>query len=501
MILIFIQAVLVIGAGVGLFRLWRLATPSEPWLRYVVAAGFLGRAVLGQALFWISWARLPVARSMQLGDGLWFFARDALLYVPFAFNGARHGLWAIITFDHTAPSVTYIQTLSLTTWLFGLVTSAGLLLNLLCFLGMIALLVHWPVRTEAARKAAAVMIAAISLTPAFVLWSMQPLKDTFFQFLVVAFVASCAWWQRAWSVPGRAGARFGIGALLSFLMYMLAGIRWYFAFALIIAASLFLFLTAFRTAGRRSVAFSAAIVLTIVFCRVLVAAAKPYMPPQIIAAMTPSTALGTIGKLPVVLLGGVDSARDGFQRAGGKTAIVVPATPVAVASVKPLPKAPAPLPVVPRPVAETAARPQHEVVQPAVPPVVQPQSRASRLFAGVSATVLPRTIGESLGLFHIGGGRSMLWFTELDTLVFDVILLLAIAAVVIRFRTSLRNPLTWFVLVLTVLVGAPLVYTVTNYGTLFRLREMIYLGLLFTPLAVVTAAPDRARVDDATEAA
>ena len=108
--------------------------------------------------------------------------------------------------------------------------------------------------------------------------------------------------------------------------------------------------------------------------------------------------------------------------------------------------------------------------------------------SGVAATVLPRTIGESMGLFHIAGGRGMLWFTELDTLIFDAALLLAITAVTIRFRTSLRNPLAWLVVVLTVLVGGPLVYSITNYGTLFRLREMIYLGLLFTPLAVATTS-------------
>src|SRR5438067_2156406 len=329
MILIFIQTVVLIGAGVGLFLLWRLAAPSATWLRYVVAVGFLVRAILGQALFWISWARLRIARGMQLGGGLWSFAIDSLLYVPSAFWGAEHGPWAIVMFNRTAPSVAYIQMLSVTTWLVGIVTSAGLLLNLFCYLGMIAMLVHWPLKTPAARNAAAVVIAAISLSPAFVLWSLQPLKDTFFQFLVVAFVASCAWWQRAWSLPDHTVSRLGIGALLAGLLYALAGIRWYFAFALLIAASLFLFLTAFRAASRAIVSFSAALVLTIIFCRALVAAAAPYMPPQLVAAMSPWTALGTIGNVPVALLGGVDSARAGFQRSGGKTAIIVPNTAVA----------------------------------------------------------------------------------------------------------------------------------------------------------------------------
>jgi hypothetical protein len=130
--------------------------------------------------------------------------------------------------------------------------------------------------------------------------------------------------------------------------------------------------------------------------------------------------------------------------------------------------------------------------------VPQPRSRLLRLLSGVSATVLPRTIGESLGLFHIAGGRGMLWFTELDTLIFDLSLLLAVAAVATHFRASVRNPLTWFVVMLTLLVGGPLVYSITNYGALFRLREMIYLGLLLIPLATVTAAPAPAPVASRT---
>src|SRR5207302_853474 len=161
-------------------------------------------------------------------------------------------------------------------------------------------------------------------------------------------------------------------------------------------------------------------VLTIVFCRLLLAAAAPYMPPKLIAAMTPSTAIATIRGVPDALLVDVDSARDGFQRAGGNTAIIDPNRRVATT---------APMPVAPRRAAVSAAR------QPATAPPIAPKSRASRLLAGTAATVLPRTIGEPLGLFHIAGGRSMLWFTELDTLIFDISLLLAILSLVMRFRT------------------------------------------------------------------
>ena len=489
MILVFIQAVLVIAAGVGLFRLWRFAAPSDPWLRAIVAAGFLGRAVVGQALFWISWARLPIARSMQIGDGLWFFAADASLYLPWAFWGAKHGLWWMITADRQLPSVMFIQTLGVMAWLFGEIASVGLLLNLFCYLGTIAMLVHWPAGTSAARNAAKVVIVALSMTPGVVLWSLQPLKDTFFQFLAMAFIALCVWWQRAWSRSGSGVARAGIAALMTFVLYALAGIRWYFAFAVILAALLFLVLNAFRTASLMIIAFSTAIALTMIFCGTFLVSAGPYVPRPLRAALSPWRAMKPVGELPGALVDGVDTARERFQRSGGNTAIVTAGTPPPPAHT-PAPawkyvpgQPPQRIPKVPEP-----KRPAHAA------------QRRRRLLSGMAAAVLPRTIGEALGLFHIVGGRAMLWFTEFDTLFFDASLLLAIAALAMHFRAAVRNPLTWFVVLLTLLVGVPLVYSVTNYGTLFRLREMIYLGLLLIPLTIASPALVAVTIDEASAA-
>jgi len=81
----------------------------------------------------------------------------------------------------------------------------------------------------------------------------------------------------------------------------------------------------------------------------------------------------------------------------------------------------------------------------------------------------------------------MFWFTELDTVIFDLIVLCAAFALVLRRSVFWRNPLVWFLALLTLLAGLPLAYVVTNYGTLFRLREMIYIGLALTPLALATS--------------
>src|SRR6185369_1756361 len=99
------QVVLLIASGLGLFFLWRAATPPERWLAWIVAAGFLLRAVGGQLLFWISWLRLPILRSLQTPDGYWLFAQDSSFYVPQAIAAAEKGLRAIAFYDRGSASV------------------------------------------------------------------------------------------------------------------------------------------------------------------------------------------------------------------------------------------------------------------------------------------------------------------------------------------------------------------------------------------------------------
>lgn len=604
------------AACFGLFHLWRAALPSQRWLQWVVAAGFLGRAVAGQLLFWISWIPLPIARRLQLGEGLWFFAIDGANYYRDALAAATHGFGAILALDRTAQSVMFTQTLASAIWLFGRASSVGLLLNLACFLGMIVILKRWASEPDA-RIAAAVAIVGISLSPSVLLWSLQPLKDTLFQFLFVAFVAACAAWERAWTTPGSQTMRWASGILMILLLPALAAIRWYFGFALLLAASLFLLLVAVRSVGRMAVflASVAAAVLVILLSRGLVVGAGPYLPPSVGAVLTPITGSGAARKLPESLVDGVERARESFDRVGGQTAIRPGSEPEAASpSAKLVTWQPAarkaeltPIELAEihalfdeevagwnrgdlkqylgsywqsedlvlvkdgvvshgwqaisanfrsafkqrgnqmgrlamseleieggegnasvrgrweltfTPVAErkgvfrtllrrfpdgwktvrvevaanqvpVAGRPDApEFAAGAVQPERAPGTMSSRfrkLTSGIAVIVIPRSIGEWLGLFRIGGGRGMLWFTELDTVVFDIVLVYALWVFFRRLSASLRKPLVWLVLLTTLMVGLPLAYTVTNFGTLFRLREMIFAGLLLTPLAVVAS--------------
>ena len=114
----------------------------------------------------------------------------------------------------------------------------------------------------------------------------------------------------------------------------------------------------------------------------------------------------------------------------------------------------------------------------ALPASPLPQSTLGRLVAGLSAVTLPRFIGQRLGVIHIGGGRGLWAMVETDTLVFDALLLITIYYVARRLNQGLLlNPSFWLVAITTAGITILLAYTISNFGTLFRHRAMIFTGL------------------------
>jgi hypothetical protein len=536
--------ILVIGCGFALFRLWQATKTDERLIDGVIAAGLLGRAIVAQLLFWISYARLPIARNLQAGDGVWFFATDALDYFSTATRLARAGIGAIIAFPTSTASVAFVKLLAISVLLLGDVTSVAILINLFCYLGMMAVIVHWSRKQPRARFAAGLAIYAISLSPALFLWSLQPLKDTFFQFVVIVFIAACAAWQRAWAtVPVRPLSVFLIGTAMLLTLTAIAGIRWYFAFALFVASTVFFLLIALRS-PRKGMAFASCGLLLVLFSRAFLFGGGAYIPDVIVQGLSPVTALTKGYQLPRSLLTRIEITREGFDRAGGSTlihaggatsnldrdgnelgsqpqdaaaedtpmptsgnpAVALPPMLPAGGSSIPSGKTTAPKPGEFSPAVGVAGQapavalrlpPKKAGVTPSAPvrrvlPVRKSRmaSIMRRLLTGSACVIVPRSVGERLGLFHIGGGQGFFWFTDVDTLMFDAILLWALIAVGMRLSASWRNPLVWLLGLLLLLVTLPLAYTITNYGTLFRLRAMIYVGLTLTPLALA-ALPRR----------
>ena len=125
------------------------------------------------------------------------------------------------------------------------------------------------------------------------------------------------------------------------------------------------------------------------------------------------------------------------------------------------------------------ASPKHRPKHAEIP---APSGTASRIVATALVTFLPRTIVELFGLAHVAGGRGLWLFVEGDTLAFDAVLIFAI---VYSIRSRRRiTPLSIMLLLLFFLTAIPLIYVVNNFGTLFRLREMLYVMAAFLPLTL-----------------
>jgi hypothetical protein len=149
----------------------------------------------------------------------------------------------------------------------------------------------------------------------------------------------------------------------------------------------------------------------------------------------------------------------------------------------------------PAPVTQTAAS-QPAPVKPVValpppsapPPPVEtmPKTTVDRLITGFAATFLPRTLAQKAGLIRVGGGRGFWLFADLDTLVFDVVLIFAIVYCTRHFLRRRGKMTARFaqVALMSLLIAGPVLYAVNNFGTLFRHRQMIYLTLCLLPVAL-----------------
>jgi hypothetical protein len=455
-----LQLLLVTAACFGLWRLCR-AQPA------IVIAGFLIRAVVAQALFWISYLQLPVARSLQLGNGLWFFAVDGQFYLKYATKLVARGLAAILFLGDEFPSRFFVQVLSLFVGAFGSVASVAILLNCAAYLLTCAIVVRL-CRND-------VVLAAIAFSPASILFSLQPLKDTLFMLLIVAAFAAFRRWEELWRAGGTRTQFLACAAAILALVYGLAGIRWYIAAIVCGATAVFCVLTALP-ARRRGWAFAANAMLLVLLAQSVRLGALD-LPPSYNRLLNPMTA---VQWRPAAAKAHIAAVRYGFETTPGATTI---ATGTALApppaTIPPVTPTQATAPT-PKPAPASAA------AQPAPTPPPPPQTIVSRVITGFAAMFVPRILAESLGIIRVGGGRGLWLFAELDTIVFDLVLLYAIVHCTRSLRRGRARMSATFVLCVIILVmtAGPMLYTVNNFGTLFRLRLMVYYLAAILPITL-----------------
>jgi hypothetical protein len=131
------------------------------------------------------------------------------------------------------------------------------------------------------------------------------------------------------------------------------------------------------------------------------------------------------------------------------------------------------------------------LVRPPAPPgekktvVATSRTLGATLTTGFAAMFLPRFVAQAVGLIQIGGGRGFWLFVETDTLVFDAVLLFAAFYCTRALRSYARvTPLFILLVLVFLLTAGPMMYTVTNFGTLFRLRLMVYFIMAVLPLTL-----------------
>lgn len=155
-------------------------------------------------------------------------------------------------------------------------------------------------------------------------------------------------------------------------------------------------------------------------------------------------------------------------------------------------------PIMPEPPAVPAPVHVRERDDPGAVDRPMPSSTPARLLSGLAAAILPRFVNHFLGLVQIGGGQGLWLIAELDTLIFAAVLLFALGTLFrgIRFG-ALRSAAVWLGSITTFTMLAVLAYTISNYGTLFRHRSMILIGLC---VIIVLVAASRSRTEPEADA-
>jgi len=504
-------------AVVACFALWKLWTSLAGRGRasLIIALGFLIRAFGGETLFWISYLRLPVARSLQLGDGFWFFAVDGPGMLDYTCQLIAGGPGALLLTGREIPSHAFIQVFTVFAWILGTFASVAILLNCAAFLATCAIILWLGEDGARGERLRLVALAAMAFGPGTILWSLQLLKDTFFILLIAAMIACCFSWQELWrGTLANWRKKAVIAVAMVAVLYTMAGIRWYIAVFFWGAWIVFGLMTTLA-ARRKLAAVLANALLLILLAQVVRVGGGSDVPESVRRILDPRPSIAATFR-PAALTKEISGRRHGFENTPGATTIIAgralePDAPRSGAITKQQPAQlalPAPS-LQPAPSVQAAPPVPARAVQPApsaqlAPPVqVVPSAQlgpsawlaqradrterhpVAKTMAGLAAEFLPRSVGQAFGLVRIGGGRGFWLFAEVDTLVLDALLIFTIVVCARSLREHSRiTPLFVLLLIVFLTTAGPLAYTINNFGTLFRLRQTIYAILVFLPLTL-----------------
>ena len=449
-----VQLAVASAIGVGVVAACRWVERRSPLCARLVAAGLLVRAGMMLILFWTSFLNVPMLRQQHTGDGFWRLLPDARVYYRLAFTAAHDGFGTIV---RGGPSPAFVKALALWMRAVGSSPMSGPYLNLVVYVLLCVTIVaaFRPAGNRRTDLPCALMVAAVSFSPVLVIHSAEPLKDSMFVFLIgIVCVAAFAFLPMLTMTSGvlrRPGAGVLTAAIFLAALYVISGIRAYYA--AIVWSALALVLTACAWRQRRLVRYAAVCVL------LLAAGWRTYMTGADLDYINPYRTV-----IDSAMVATLDYYRSGFVTTPGGT------------SVRPSRPAPRPQP------AEEGAPSSIERPSAASSGVVD---RLTAVGVGLSLLFVPVSALRMLSIVSFSGGRGLLAITDVDTLFMDLTIAAGIAFL-LRRRSAIRGQLPYvaFVVVLATASALLMAYVVTNFGTLFRLRLMVAAPLWMLPLAL-----------------
>lgn len=407
-----------------------------------MAAGLAVRLILASILFWVSYLGLPFLGSLQLGGGFWKMALDAQEYYRFGLHAAEQG---ILSVPVDAPSRTYVLALAAWMTITGTSPFSAVLLNLACYVGTCAVIVAVVRGIPDSRlvRASYPIIATISFSPMLLFVSTQALKDAFL-ILFAVLISTGVWritsllarpshwsWRRL--APGMLALGIGI--------FMTAGVRAYFPVIAIACCGLAL-LASLAYGGRSwwRLTLGTGVLTLAVAAAALTLGSRQGRTYVALAAQANS---------PRQFFLMLQAARRGFQHSGGATNI--------------------------------AADEEDD----------DSLGDITGLSLGVATLVVPLTLLHALSIVHVTARPAMLALGDLDTVFFDITVV-AIGLVTLRlWRGSEKNvPHLVFGLSFALGLAALMAYSVTNVGTLVRLRLMVLVPCWTLPFVFVRLRGD-----------
>jgi hypothetical protein len=122
-------------------------------------------------------------------------------------------------------------------------------------------------------------------------------------------------------------------------------------------------------------------------------------------------------------------------------------------------------------------------------PSAHPLIVHTRRFAtGLAVLFVPFSVLQKLSIVSVEGGRGLLILTDLDTLFLDAMAIASVTLVWTRWSAARNHvPYMSYLVLLSGLTAGLMAYVVTNFGTLFRLRMMIFLPIWLLVLATARA--------------